>query len=306
MDSSGKTEPLVTAPATYAGPRFSPDGKRLALAVYAGGYDVFVYDRQSDVLSRLTSGGGQNYSRVWSPDGEHLVFESDRADGSRLNWIRADGSGETQVLLKSKNNSGPSGFSPDGRRLAYGELKPDGDADLWTLPLDTSDPEHPKPGKPEPFLQTRLSRGGWYSLPTAAMLPICQMSQEGMRSTCGLLRDQNGKSGPGKWQVSTGGGKYPVWSPNGREIFYRGLDNRIMVADYTTTGGSFSVSKPCAWSDGQIRAVGAALNFALAPDGKRFAVFPMPEAAAEDKGAVQVTFLLNFFDELRRKVPAGK
>jgi hypothetical protein len=80
-----------------------------------------------------------------------------------------------------------------------------------------------------------------------------------------------------------------------------------MVTDYTaTTGGSFSWNKPRMWSDRQTRSVGASLSYALAPDGKHFAVFPPPEPTAEDRGAGHVTFLLNFFDELRRKVPVGK
>jgi len=47
-------------------------------------------------------------------------------------------------------------------------------------------------------------------------------------------------------------------------------------------------------------------NVDLAPDGKRFAVIPRPEATSEQKGSVHATFLLNFFDELRRRVPAGQ
>jgi predicted amidohydrolase len=116
----------------------------------------------------------------------------------------------------------------------------------------------------------------------------------------------DGKPGPGKWTVSTGGGYYPEWSPRSHELFYRSVDNRIMVADFTTTGRSFSPGKPHVWSDRQIRQVGVALSFAVAPDGKHFAVFPMAEATADDKGPGHVTFLLNFFDELRRKVPVGK
>ena len=100
---------------------------------------------------------------------------------------------------------------------------------------------------------------------------------------------------------------YPEWSPNGRELFYLDFNNRrIMVTDYSATGGSFSSAKPRVWSDRQIRRVGNYRNFALAPDGKRVAVFPMPEAMAEDKGATHVTFLLNFSDELRRKLPMDK
>jgi hypothetical protein len=79
-----------------------------------------------------------------------------------------------------------------------------------------------------------------------------------------------------------------------------------MVADYTATDVAFSSRKPRVWSDRQIRQVGNTLSFAIAPDGKRFAVFPVPEATAQDKGAAHVTFLLNFFDELRRRVPAVK
>jgi len=234
------------------------------------------------------------------------MFESRNAAGSRLNWIRADGSGEIQVLLESKNVIPPSGFSPDGRRLAYQENKPSGDFDLWTLPLDTSDPEHPKPGKPAPFLQTPALEAWLVFSPDGRY--VAYFSNESGRYEIYVrpAPGPDGKPGPGKWQVSIGGGAYPEWSPNGRELFYRGYDNRIWVTDYTAAGGSFSSNKPRVWSDRQIRRVGNYLNFALAPDGKRFAVFPLPEATAEEKGAGHVTFLLNFFDELRRRVPAGR
>ena len=78
-----------------------------------------------------------------------------------------------------------------------------------------------------------------------------------------------------------------------------------MVVDYTVNGDSFVPGKPRLWSEKQIFDAGLA-NLALAPDGKRFAVFPMPEAAGPDKGSVHVTFLQNFLDELRRRIPAGR
>ena len=106
----------------------------------------------------------------------------------------------------------------------------------------------------------------------------------------------------GKWQISTGGGLYGIWSNNGRELFYETADNRIMVVEYTVNGDSFLPGKPRLWSEKQIYYAGVT-NLALAPDGKRFAVFPMPEDAGPGKGSVRVTFLLNFFDELRRRMP---
>jgi Tol biopolymer transport system component/predicted Ser/Thr protein kinase len=306
MDSSGKTEPLVTTPGDYSSPQFSPDGKRLALDVDTGkGHEIFVYDRQRDALTHLTFAGGSG--PVWSPDGEHLVFPSTSAATSRLNWIRADGSGEVQVLLESKDVVLPSGFSPDGRRLAYLEGKLGGETDLWTLPLDTSDREHPKPAKPAPFLQTPATQAWLVFSPDGRYVAYFSNESGPYEVYVRPAPGPDGKPGPGKWQISTGGGVYPEWSPNGRELFYRSLGSRIMVTDYTaTTGGSFSWNKPRMWSDRQTRSVGASLSYALAPDGKHFAVFPPPEPTAEDRGAGHVTFLLNFFDELRRKVPVGK
>jgi hypothetical protein len=99
----------------------------------------------------------------------------------------------------------------------------------------------------------------------------------------------------------------PTWSRTGRELFYETPDNRIMVAAYTAKADSFAPDKPRLWSNTQILdpGPGAQWSLDLAPDGKRFAVFPRPEATGEQKGSVHVTVLLNFFDELRRRVPPG-
>jgi serine/threonine-protein kinase len=113
--------------------------------------------------------------------------------------------------------------------------------------------------------------------------------------------------GPGSgWQISTAGGGYPIWSHNGRELFFRGPDLRIMVAAYTVTGDAFVAGKPRVWSEQRLLDLGSppVPTFDLAPDGKRFAVILYPDGTAEQKPVTQLTFLLNFFDELRRRVPA--
>ncbi len=111
--------------------------------------------------------------------------------------------------------------------------------------------------------------------------------------------------GPGgKWQISTTGGEMPAWSPNGRELFYRTADNRIMVVTYSVEGDSFRAGRPRLWSEGQFTDRGIARNFDLHPDGKRFAVLK----AAEDTEAPEVThvnLILNWFEELKRRVAAA-
>jgi len=77
-----------------------------------------------------------------------------------------------------------------------------------------------------------------------------------------------------------------------------------MVAGYTANAGSFTASKAHAWSDKQLNAPTRDTNFDLAPDGTR--IEPLIAQPAAEETIAHVTFLLNFFDELRRRVPAGK
>ncbi len=100
----------------------------------------------------------------------------------------------------------------------------------------------------------------------------------------------------GKWQISTGGGDWPVWSKKTQELFYRNRDG-MMVASYTASGGQFQSAKPRLW----VEKKDLSQWFDLAPDGKRFAI--VQDAAAQQRSSTQVTFLLNFFDEINRRVP---
>jgi Tol biopolymer transport system component len=300
MESSGRTQPLL-APGQYYMPRFSPDGKRLALVVRsAGGDDIQVYDWQRDTMTRLTfTQGNQNRFPVWTPDAKHIVFEFKYPGGNSIRWVRADGAGEAQTLLESKVGLEPCSFSPDGRRLAL--AGGDTGSDLWTLPLDVSDPEHPKPGKPEAFLRTPFNENEPAFSPDGRW--IAYTSDESQRFEV-YVRPFPGPGG--RWQISSAGGGRPIWSRNGRELFFETPENRIMVAAYAATGDSFSADKARLWSAVQISDPGTTYwNLDLAPDG-RFVMFPRPEATREQKGSVHVTVLLNFFDELRRRVPVGE
>jgi serine/threonine-protein kinase len=297
LDSSGKTEPLVPELGNYFMPRFSPDGKRLALSVTAGkGTDINVWDTQREAMSHLTFNGQENANPVWSPDGKHIVFHT-AANGGAMMWVRADGAGDAQTLYHSKSFMWPSSFSPDGRRLAFSEQSAESNVDVWTLPLDLADPEHPKAGKPEKF---------WAS-PQVDAVPM--FSPNGHWIAYFSNEDGQGDifvrpfPGPGGvWQISVGGGTYPFWSPDGKQLFYKGAANRVWVVDYSVKGDTFTPGKPREWSPTATRTAGGnqLVPIDLAPDGKHFAIFPVTQGE-EEKGSAHVTFLFNFFDELRRR-----
>ena len=112
--------------------------------------------------------------------------------------------------------------------------------------------------------------------------------------------------GPGgKWQISTAGGSFATWSQKRHELFYVAPDNRIMVASYTVDGDSFKADKPRLWSEQAILQNQAGFrSFDLHPDGDRIAA-AVPAGQPEEK-LDRVTFIFNFFDELRRIAPASK
>jgi serine/threonine-protein kinase len=110
LDSAGKTQSLYATPGNYYSPRFSPDGKRLALSL--GTNDIQVYDLQRDNMTRLTFKTLNNSYPVWTPDGKHIVFRAQSGTSLSLQWIRSDGGGEAQQLLEGKTELRPYSFPP--------------------------------------------------------------------------------------------------------------------------------------------------------------------------------------------------
>ena len=261
------------------------------------GMDLFIHDFARDTTSPLTFSSETNTDAVWAPDGEHLVFRSRSSRTWGLWWIRADGAGGPQPLGSGEiQDLSASALSPKGDRLIHARVDPVTGADLWVMSIDASNPDRPKGGQPEPFLRTPASEtrpafshdGRW----------VAYMSNEtGVMEVYVRPFARPASESGGKWKISTAGGAVPIWSRNGRELFYLGPENRIMVSEFVVSGNSFVASKPRVWSGQQLFSAGFT-NFDLAPDGKRFAILPAPGTRAD----VRVTVLLNFFDELRRRV----
>ncbi|HLW97395.1 MAG TPA: protein kinase [Candidatus Acidoferrales bacterium] len=312
MDASGKFTPLRETPGNYHDLGVSPDGKRLAMDITNGDRtDIWVDDWERDALTRLTFSADQNYAPVWTPDGQRIVYASaEKGEASNLWWIRADGGGDAQRLTESKDPQSPSSWSPDGKVLAFSQSNPGTGWGIVTLTVEGSEKSGWKLGQPTQFVNS----------PSLELLPalspdghwIAYMSNEsGMYEI--YVRPFPGPGG--KWQVSNGGGHKiggwgPEWSRNGNELlFFVPSSHQIMAVSYASSGDSFRADKPHLWSPGQFadRRINVNNpNFSLHPDGKRIAVLRTSSTESGPPPIKSVSFIFNFFDELRRKVPAGK
>jgi WD40 repeat protein/predicted Ser/Thr protein kinase len=292
LDAMGKSTALVSQTGAYGTPRLSPDGKRLAYTATGGkGADVWVYDFERDTPTQLTFTGPGDRELAWAADSKHLVF----GDGSALWWVRADGSGQPIQLVGKMANPRPGSFAPDGR-LAFSPVP--GLPDVWTLPIDLSDPERPKPGKAEPFLtEPSVVEVDPVFSPDGRFLAYAS-SESGTEEV--FVRPFPGPGG--KWKISTAGGKFPAFAKATRELYFLGGNDRIMVVNYSIVGDSFSAGKPRVWSPVQIRRTGVIQSFDVSADGARAVIFPSA-APQEGQGSLHATFLLNFFDEVRRRIP---
>jgi len=299
LTADGKLQPLRQAPGDYYSPTFSPDGKRLALEVDdAHRIDIWTYDWQRDTLTRLTFGGESNTDPVWTPDGQRITYSMRDKDGTtNIYWKRADGAGEAQRLTQSKATQIPASWSPDGKALALHQIDSGSSNgwDLYTLPMQGDEKTGWKPGEAKPFLNTPATEVYPEFSPDGRWLAY--MSNESGTMEV-YVRPFPGPGG--KWQISSGGGALPIWSHASKQLFYRTGDQKIMGVTYSTSGDSFQASKPILWSDAQFTTRGTSRNYALHPDGKRFAVLKAPGTGAEQQ-VNKFVLVSNFFDELRRK-----
>jgi serine/threonine-protein kinase len=285
----GKAQPLLPKPGGYVYPRLSPDGSRLAVVSAS---DIWVYEWQRETMRRLTHGMAAT-TPVWTPDGRYIVF---RAPGG-IFATRSDGSTNPQPLTQGKNPQFPASFSPDGKWLSFTELNPQGVYGIWTAPVDSAGAGL-RDGKPQPFVQTALEMRGPRFSPDGRWLAYSSHESGADEVYVRAFPDRGGK-----WQISNGGGMYPIFC--GQELFFRNLDNQIMVAAYTVKGDSFVAEEPRMWSENRLADVGGVNSYDVAPDGKRIAALMTVEDPERQKAQNHIIFLLNFGDHLRQRVPVG-
>jgi serine/threonine-protein kinase len=300
VEPNGKTQLLHATKGVYGTPRLSPDGKRLAFLKNNGkGEDLWVKDLERDSLSRLSFFDANNRWPVWTPDGSGIVFVSSNKNAPGLYWVRADGATAPQ-RLNGEIEGHPYSFSPDGSRLAFTQQNERGDLDIVTASF-SGGASAPTLGKTEPFASTPANEVNPAFSPDGRWLAY--ESNESGTTEVFVRPFHLQTTGPGgKWQVSRAGGVFPVWSREGHELLFRAPDALIMAAQYTANGNSLNFGEPKVWTETRVRINGTLSPYDLTPDGKRLAALVADDSLNGELPHPEVVFLLNFFDELWRRL----
>jgi len=286
VSRSGVEQPVAAPARAYRGPRLSPNGQEVAVAVEGQETQVWLYNLSRDTLTRLTFQGSTNFNPNWTRDGKRITFTS---IGQGLRWQAADGSGGSEVLREL--GGAPNSWSPNGQLLAFDDSTSSTGQDIGVLHLV----DH----KVEQFLATPFNEGAAQFSPDGRWLVY--VSNESGRNE---IYAQPYPGPGGKLQISTDGGGEPLWNPNGRELFYRSRD-RMMAVDINTQP-SFSAGKPKVLFTGQYQPSSSPVpnaNYDISHDGQRFLIL---KPGGQDQAATQINVVLNWFEELKQKVPTGK
>ncbi len=293
FDRKGGGEALNMPPGSYGNPRVSPDGKRIALETSDSGEDfIAVYDlSRKSSLRRLTFGGNSRLP-IWSGDGKHVVFQSDRDGTPAIFWQPVDG-GPAERLT-----------APEAGALPVPESwLPRGDVFLFSVTRGS---------------ETRLCT---FSVRDRKVVPYADVVSVGVPTDAVFSPDgrwvayQVGQPGPGeattfvqpypptgaKFQVARGG--RPAWSSDGKELFFIPAPSQFLVVSVSTRP-TFTVTEPTPVA----RRFGLAAPtnprpYDMLPDGRLVAIAPADQGAG---GPAEIRVVRNWFDELKAKVPPAR
>ena len=288
-------------PRPYSTIALSPDGTRVAFGIADQEFDIWAWDLARESLTRLTFEPGFDDLPRWTPNGRQIVFQSDRAGALNAHRVAADGSGPVERLTPSNSDQWPNSIAPDGTALLFCELRPKTGFDILRLPI-------PRAGGGATESDERLSPTALVSSPSAEY--AANISPDG-RYFAYQSAESGGRfavyvrpypdAGSGRWQISTEGGTAPVWARTGRELFYLDDSNTLMAVPVQTTGAQFTFGKPARVFDTAY--AGNFYSYDVTPDGRRFLMMKDSPAGDRDQPRRMVV-VLNWFEEVRRRVPA--
>ena len=245
FDRSGKALGTMGAPDEndLSDPRISPDGRRVVGGPHGAG------QRRHLASGRRRARAGSRSMRpstalpIWSPDGSRIVFDSNRKGARDLYQKPSSGAGARNCWWNLRRTRYANDWSADGRFILYHSLDPQTDGDLWVVPMEG---DRRAVGVPEDQFDERHGQfspdGRW----------VAYKSNESGRNEIYIRPFVAPASGRparprgGQWQVSTAGGIYPRWRPDGKELYYIGPNGEMMAAPITDNGDDLEPGAPVA------------------------------------------------------------
>ena len=296
VNRDGREDTLPVAPRAYSWPRLSPDASRVAVGIFDGTDapgNVGIYNLATGAWTRLTSHPAEEGRPLWTPDGLRIAFRSNREGPFHLFLKAADGTGPEERLTTAPNPDRTAwSFSPDADKLVFSELS-DRTYDLQLLQLSN---RSIRTLPPTPFFKGSPAispNGRW----------IAYRADETGRDEIYVRPFPNWDTRLA--QVSTSGGRAPVWSGDGQELFFVNGD-ALMGVPVQTTGEFVHGTPKLLFKGSYVQGPGGARNYDVTRDGRRFIVIKEVERRPASPAADTLVVVLNWSDELRHRVAAGK
>jgi Tol biopolymer transport system component len=294
MNRNGQREPILADALPYFSPRVSPDGSRVAVEI-AGrdGVDIHIYDLIRRTLTRLTPGSAHGRNPLWTPDGRRVVFYSD-SDGGGLYSMAADGTGPLKRHTTTRAFQVPYSWADAGRTLLIEQRATDstGAAGIYVLSLA---------GEPiaKPLLQS-VARGVEPAVsPDGRWLAYTSRDAAASDVFVQPFPDVDA----GRWRISTDGGDSPLWSRDGKELYFVSRARAMSIP--IETAPTFRPGTPAAMFDlppFYQSAMRIRRQWDIGPD-ERFLIMNPGELTAGEHSQARIVVVLNWYEELKRLVP---
>jgi serine/threonine-protein kinase len=294
VDRQGRETPVGAPPRPYLHPRLAPDGTRIV--VFSADSDqqrnLWTWDLGRATFTRAVLDEAGGTIPLWTPDSRRLIFSSNRYNTQNLFVRPTDGTGTTTRLTESTNPQHPTGITPDGTQVVFYETTPTQQRDIRFLTLT------PTP-QVKPLVETRFDEAGGVVSPDGRWLAY----ESNSASTYEIYVRPFPAVNAGLWQVSTGGGVQPLWSRDGRELFYVAPEGALMAVAVDVRGSIWSAGSPVRVLDGRYFRGGVSVStrqYDVTSDGRFLMI---KEEANDTDTAASIIVVQHWFEELKRLVP---
>jgi len=244
--------------ADYRELAISPDGKKVAVSmadVQSGGWEIWVYEIERNLRTRVTFDPGQDQEPIWFPDSSRLAYRATRKGNADIYAKSLTGVSTEELLLQSPKTQSAMDWTPDEKFLAFYQVENSGGPDIWALPAAGD-------RKPFPLLTTQFVEvGGKFSRDGKWLLYTSDESGQFENYVVPFPNPTR------KFQISKGGGGFAFWRRDGKEIIYQGPEGKLMAVSISLSRDTLVAGEPKPLFDGPLG--GSNSLWGITPDAQK-------------------------------------